>query len=195
LASPEPSTRLLVNAVDPATDIVTATPLVPLTGITPADWPKDSILFRPVRNPNAVADALGAHLPLVAPIILNRIAQTGLPLNRAPALAPPQPGCVKDDRDVQRPPVAALPAGLPVGRPRFRAQIVGLWDGGASFFCGVYHPSGACVMRQLRTREDLPGKPRTFAFCPVCRYVIVDRFDPTKHAVIDRDYAPKYPEP
>jgi hypothetical protein len=74
----------------------------------------------------------------------------------------------------------------------FKAQIVGLYDGGARFYCGVYHPSGACIMRQLRTPE---ATPTTYLFCPVCRYAIVDRFDPTKHAAIDKDYERRYPEP
>ena len=32
-------------------------------------------------------------------------------------------------------------------------------------------------------------------FCPVCRYIMVDLVDPTKHGVIDRDYAGIYPDP
>jgi hypothetical protein len=85
-----------------------------------------------------------------------------------------------------------LPAGLPLDRPRFKAQLVGLWDGGDRYYCGVYHPSGACLMRALL----VPGMPLvTYLFCPVCRYFLVDRLDPTKHRVIDHDYAKRYPQP
>jgi hypothetical protein len=32
-------------------------------------------------------------------------------------------------------------------------------------------------------------------FCPVCRYVLVDLIDPTKHGRLDREYAKIYPDP
>jgi hypothetical protein len=42
----------------------------------------------------------------------------------------------------------------------------------------------------------VPGMPLlTYLFCPVCRYFLVDRLDPTKHRVIDHDYAKRYPQP
>jgi hypothetical protein len=96
---------------------------------------------------------------------------------------------VKDDSLVQQP--HNLPAGLPANRPRYKAQIVGLYDGGVRFFCGVYHPSGACIMRKL----EVPSGATTYLFCPVCRYLLVDRIDPSKHGVIDADYSKRYPQP
>jgi hypothetical protein len=42
----------------------------------------------------------------------------------------------------------------------------------------------------------VPGAPLlTYLFCPVCRYFLVDRLDPTKHRVIDLDYRKRYPQP
>lgn len=64
--------------------------------------------------------------------------------------------------------------------------IVGLYAGGARFACGIYHPVGWCMMRNTR-----PAK-RLEAFCPVCRYVLVDFIDPSQHGSIDRLYEEIY---
>ena len=34
-----------------------------------------------------------------------------------------------------------------------------------------------------------------YRFCPVCRYILVDRIDPSQHGLIDADYQPHYAEP
>jgi hypothetical protein len=39
-----------------------------------------------------------------------------------------------------------------------------------------------------------PAKPFEHkAFCPVCRYVLVDAIDPMQHGALDRDYEQVYP--
>lgn len=187
---PTPSGRMAVAAV--TGNIVTVTPL-PFTAITPADWPVGSVLIRPLRGPATLLDPLGPDLPLVAPVILDHLRTSKLPLNLTPpALGAPLPVCVKDENEKQTPknlPAAGL---LRRGHPRFPSQIVGLYDGGSRYFCGAYHPSGVCLMR----RRLVPGtKAGIYLLCPVCRYVIVDRFDPTKHAVIDKDLEKRYPQP
>ena len=68
-------------------------------------------------------------------------------------------------------------------------MIVGLWDGGKTFHCGVYHPTGFCMMRARFDGSEVNG------FCPVCRYFMVDLIDPTKHGKIDDEYAEYYPQP
>jgi hypothetical protein len=184
LDHPQPSGRLNVDKV--TGDVVTVVPLVP-GSITAADWPAGSILIRPVRGAPTAADLNGPDLPLVAPIISGHLATSSIPLNQKPP--PPAPACAVDTSPVQS--ALNLPAGLPVGRPKFKAQIVGLYDGGVRYHCGVFHPSGACVMRALL----VPGGATTYLFCPVCRYFLVDRIDPTKHGVIDLDYRKRYPQP
>jgi hypothetical protein len=184
LDHPEASKRLKVIAVKG--DVVT---VKPLTGtITVAAWPAGSILIRPVRGDATAADPDGPDLALVAPIIAAHLAASGLPLDLEPG--PPAAACAVDDNEIQQP--LNLPAGLPAGRPRWKAQIVGLYDGGARYYCGVYHPSGACLMR---TQEPLESRPTTFLLCPVCRYQLVDRLDPRQHGVIDHDYKKRYPQP
>jgi hypothetical protein len=64
--------------------------------------------------------------------------------------------------------------------------IVGLFEGGAQYTCGVFHPTGSCMMNN----DSQDGA----AFCPVCRYVIVDMIDPFYHWDLDRDYSKIYPQ-
>jgi hypothetical protein len=181
---PAASKRLKV--IEVKGDVVTVTPL---TGtINRDDWPAGSVLIRPVRGSATAADPQGPDLTLVAPIIAAHLAASGYPLNQKPP--PPAVACVVDEHDVQTP--LNLPAGLPYRRPRYPSSIVGLWDGGSRYFCGVYHPSGSCLMRM---QEPLATLPTTYLFCPVCRYILVDRLDPRQHAAIDRDYARRWPQP
>jgi hypothetical protein len=185
VAHPVASGRLRID--DVTGDVVTATPLAG-TAIVPADWQPGAVVIRPVRGVPTPGDLNGADLPLVAPVIAAHLSASALPLDLKPG--PPPAACAIDEADVQIP--LNLPAGLPHGRPRWRAQIVGLYDGGVRYFCGVYHPSGACLMR---SHDVIAGRTDTLALCPVCRYVLVDQFDPTKHRVIDADYARRYPQP
>ena len=52
---------------------------------------------------------------------------------------------------------------------------------GRGFDCGVYHPTGACIMGVLELRDT----GSSFQFCWVCRYAMVDFIDPALHGVID----------
>ena len=151
-----------------------------------SEYLQGGVLFRPVRGKPTASDLDGPDLPLMAPIILDHLKSTKRPLNRAAGAA----FCVKDEDLIQTPTnLPAIPLDL---RPLRMADIVGLYDGGASFFCGVYHPSGACLMRA-------PKDPSfgTYRLCHVCRYVVVELVDPTKHKKIDRDYVVnrRYPQP
>ena len=167
-------------------DVVT---VKPLGAFTAGDWHAGSALIRPVRGPATAADPDGPDLPLIAPIISAHLAASGLPLDVAP---PPAPlvACHFDDEPLVKP--LNLPAGLPLDRPRWTAEIVGLYAAGESYFCGVYHSTGACLMRSVNILE---GPTRTYLLCPVCRYILVDQFDPRLHRIIDRDYATRYPQP
>jgi hypothetical protein len=75
-----------------------------------------------------------------------------------------------------------LRANVPAKLLRFGTMLIGLHDGGNRYRCGVYHPAGTCLMRKTWDKTK---------FCHVCRYILVDRIDPSKHAVIDDDF--KYP--
>jgi hypothetical protein len=66
-------------------------------------------------------------------------------------------------------------------------KIVGLYSGGKHYACGIFHPTGSCMMRDSDDAHS--------AFCAVCRYVLVDMIDPFRHFEIDRDYDEDYPQP
>jgi hypothetical protein len=68
-----------------------------------------------------------------------------------------------------------------------KTRIVGLYEGGHRFACGVYHPTGECMMRHDHVESA--------QFCAACRYIVVDFVNPFLHWQIDRDYAKIYPQP
>ena len=78
-------------------------------------------------------------------------------------------------------------ASFPGGRlPAIPSRIIGAYEGGATFSCGVYHPAGACIMRAPLASGNERGitsfdKGDVHGFCAVCRYLIVDRVDPRLH--------------
>jgi hypothetical protein len=157
--------------------------VVNLTGFAgtpePPDYPAGSLLVCPALDSN------GQPLSLIAPIIATHLLNTQAPLNRP--RASPFPACDFDMDDRQ--PARNLPDGLPRCRPRKKNMIVGIWDGGATFHCGIYHPTGFCAMRAEIDNDKIIG------FCTVCRYVMVDFIDPTKHGKLESDYKKLYPQP
>ncbi len=77
--------------------------------------------------------------------------------------------------------------------PSFSSWIIGAYESGKAYNCGVYHPSGVCVMRETQFTAT-SGDEQAYQFCHVCRYAMVDELNPLMHGAIDRDYAPRYPK-
>jgi hypothetical protein len=145
------------------------------------DFPAGTLMYLPTVHPTT-----GNELTLMWDDVRDHLTSSGTPLNRT-ALA-----CVRDDASHQH--VTNMPGGLPAGKPRYAAWLVALFDGGREFHCGVFHPSGACMMRRLRIAPGVakyPGSP--YRFCAVCRYIIVDHLDPLLHPAVDAEYATFYP--
>jgi hypothetical protein len=163
---------------DPVGDVITVTP-DPAHPLVPGDWPEGSVLLVPVPDP---AGPAGAFLTLVAPAVRDYVRDTHQPLN-GPA-PPPGTACGNRTNYIQVP--ANLPAGLKP--PKTKAFIVGVYEGGRRYDLDVYHPAGMCKMRSERT--SCVGLTR---FCQVCRYLLVDAADPSKHGALDAIYDPEYP--
>jgi hypothetical protein len=126
----------------------------------------------------------GTENRLIADPIFNWIVGTNSPLN-APknaqgALCTPADSPIGDVSPTNLPSPLKLPDKLPSP-----ADIIGLYDGGAGFDCGVFRPAGRCRMRR--------GYDATTPFCHVCRYVIVDRVNPMKHRKLDDFYDRRFP--
>jgi hypothetical protein len=60
-------------------------------------------------------------------------------------------------------------------------KVVGIYEGAARWTGLVYRPAGMCKMRSSDEGE----------FCHVCKYLIVQRVDPSRHAIMDKTYYPK----
>ena len=183
------SVRLTVTTrPDMARDEITVRPVTAAPAFLPAAWPAGSMLIRPVRGQATAGDPLGPDL------ILDHLAQSRLPLNRTrPPAGQPAPVCVRDQTPVQTPsPIVLVPGppGRRLKRPTSAQHVIGVYDGGFRYFCGVYHPAGECLMRQLTSSG---GNPTVYPFCWVCAYFLIDRLDPTKHAVVERTFAGRYP--
>jgi hypothetical protein len=125
-------------------------------------------------GPKIVADM---ELRLVAAPIFFWMGGHG-PLNVEPDF---DPGiCVKSEHynstmfpmNLPLPPLSRTPHNLP--------DIIGLWEGGFYVDCGVYRPAGRCRMRS--------NHEKTLPFCHVCKYLMVDRVDPTQHPALDAFY-------
>jgi hypothetical protein len=163
------------------------TPQLPQLGYLDPSGPQlDLLLFKDVVTCLLIAPRIVdvAEIKLIADPIWRHIDSSDSPLNAR----------LFSQGEACRPALHAradvtpenLPQGLklPKDLPS-KADIVGIYDGGAHFDCGVYRPAGRCRMRR--------GLDATTPFCHVCRYIIVDRVDPTRHGLLDDLYELQYP--
>jgi hypothetical protein len=145
-----------------------------------ARFPAGCIVYLPVAAPESVHSSSYPFAELVAKNIRDHITDRERALNMDPDS---DKICVSDDDEIQKP--VKLKVDLPICFSH-KNQIVGLFTGGKTFECGVYHPTGSCIMRNSNSN----GKE----FCAVCRYLLVDIIDPSKHFSIDLDYQEIYPQ-
>jgi hypothetical protein len=142
-----------------------------------------SLLYIPVPMP----DGSAGEARMIAPGVAKFIADNDRPLTLWPCDPAAQLG--RDDEGVKRGSKTQVPlydGYLPSWTRRNVARVVGLYAGGGRYGCGIFHPTGTCMMRN--SHSD------TSAFCAVCRYVIVDLIDPMRHFEIDREYDAIYPK-
>lgn len=126
-------------------------------------------LIKPLRR-------AGEEIKLVPELILKHIQDKDGPLNADPAT--PTGACLQASSKDS----VMTPRNLPQlpRLPRTKADIIGIYEGGSYNDCGVFRPAGRCKMRA--------SDSITIPFCFVCRYIFVDRVDPTRHAELDRLY-------
>jgi hypothetical protein len=160
--------------------LVTAAPGHTFTFADAEAFTEGCIVYLPVQAKESVRSATYPFAELIAKNIKDHITARNRALNQDPAAAN---ACVPDRNDIQEP--VKLTVDLPFCFKN-KNRIVGLFTGGKKFDCGVYHPTGSCIMRNSNGN----GKE----FCAVCRYILVDIIDPYKHFSIDRDYEEIYPQ-
>lgn len=180
------SGQLRVITVDVANNQLTVAP-VGGWRLNPADYRDGDQVVLPARgaDPDPRNAQFGPDLLLVSQLVISRINDTHNPLNAAPGDAS-NVECVQPKAGLPTPATNFL---VRPRNTRLSWQIVGLYDGGDGYDCGVYHSTGDCVMNL----QDLDPIPVIKQFCPVCRYVLVELIDPVKHAEIDADYDRIYP--
>jgi hypothetical protein len=137
--------------------------MIPFTGTSDQKFS----LIKPIRR-------AGTEIKLVPEAILKHIDTSDDPLNTDPAT--PHAACVAGN------PTVMTPRNLPALTrfPRTKADIIGVYEGGSYHDCGVFRPAGRCKMRD----QDI----LTLPLCFVCRYIIVDTVDPTRHRELDLLY-------
>lgn len=161
--------------------LIAASPTTFLSLADLAPFTPGSLIYVPVAAPASVFSAATyPYAEMIAKNVRDHMQSTQRPLTAVPC-APEPKGTTftlpQLDGVTLKPDLCVLCA------PQ---MIVGLYEGGNRYACGVYRPAGECNMG--------PSDPGEYKlFCPVCRYVIVDAVDPTKHGLLDAFYARGYP--
>jgi hypothetical protein len=194
-----PSPRFKVESVADNTLVI-----VPLTGnvLDPAKFPASSIVIAPVRakDPDLAADKYGDDLTLADQNMLaQRVGLTGNPLNANPGngeASPPNDNMNRPCPDIENQ-LAATPATNFPGRkapkpPAFSSWTIGLYDNGGEFNCGVFRPTGVCIMNNPSRLDPKTKNLNIYDFCLICRYAMVDAFDPTVYGAVEDDYRERY---
>jgi hypothetical protein len=185
-----PSDICKVLVVDPNTNQVFVEPLLG-GSVDPTRFPAGSILFAYVRKPDDVAhNVLGGVLNLAEDDVLDRIATTQNPLNAEPTDSEGR-ACGN-----VRLPVPTLATNFPDHKPphpiRFSAWTIGIYENGSDHNCGIYRPTGTCIMNR-QSIENVQAKTLfLYEFCLVCRYAFIDAADPTLHGQVELDFRDKY---
>ncbi len=181
LVGDDPPPAELEIISDPGPNFLLVSPVIAgsVTPETIRRFSRGSIVYLPKAAPESVRTAAYPYAEVVAKNIKDWITANDRPLT-------PKNCTGKTGDYVQTPTLTGID--LPGIDFCFsdKPKIVGLYEGGSLYACGIYHPTGKCMMRG--DHED------SAEFCAVCRYVIVDFVNPFLHFQIDRDYDEIYPQ-
>jgi hypothetical protein len=146
-------------------------------------FPAGSLLFKPRPASAPLRNPLYPYAEMVAKNIKDAITANHKPITELPCKLEGTGG------DLQLPVLDDFDGRISVAgvsqEPFLNmVKIVGLYPGGAQFACGIFHPTGQCMMRN--DHEDQAE------FCAVCRYILVDMIAPEFHSDIDAAYEKIY---
>jgi hypothetical protein len=130
-------------------------------------FPKGSMVFLARRMLD------GTPMSLAQPEVLTHLAATHLPLNA--------------NTDTSQP-TKAFDVPVPIAGLRLpynEYRVIGVYEGAATWAGSIYRAAGACKMRTTA------GAGAEGEFCYVCKYLIVNRVDPSMHALLDAKHYPK----
>jgi hypothetical protein len=156
----------------------TADEVIVSGSIAPAlKFVEGDVLYMPTEAPASVKSAAYPFAELVAHNIKKLITDDKRPLSTVPC-SPAQ-----SKQTFQVPDLGAVVTPL---KAADKPRIVGLYYGGAQRACGIFHPAGKCMMAS--------GQYDSVEFCAVCRYILVEIIDPSRHFAIDLEYDAFYPQ-
>jgi hypothetical protein len=69
-----------------------------------------------------------------------------------------------------------------------------VYENGGRYKCGIYRPTGICIMARKSFGGLADECPQAYQFCLVCRYAMVDAADPTRHAQVEAQFLKRYPD-
>jgi hypothetical protein len=168
----QPAALFKVTGRDATTNTLKLQLVEPVPGAFTNDSAEGDVIYKPRRT----ADEKDEFI--IHPDILSFMASSGVLTRKINTC---NAGSGSTD-DFQRP-RSDLPSGLRY--PSTTSSVVGLYDGGMSRQCGVYHATGRCMMRKETWIRAQGGHPQITPLCHVCRYIVVDSVDPRRHDVID----------
>ncbi|MEO8513357.1 MAG: hypothetical protein ABI543_07355 [Ignavibacteria bacterium] len=147
------------------------------------------ILYSPVLAP-AAWGAQFKYAELISKKVIEhlQIAANAFPFNAMPDSS--HVNAITEIIDASNEQNSSIPNSLVPCCSSRKKEIVGLYSGGRRYHGNTYHPAGHCFMR-----SHIHGNSYD-EFCAVCRYILVDIIDPTKHAALDEVYSKRkiYPE-
>jgi hypothetical protein len=131
-------------------------------------YPPGSLLFIPKR------DASGQLMFVVEHEVLGKLTATHLPLNQDT-----NHNDINDGAD--------YPVDISGFKPPCKSyKLIGVYEGGGHSTGMIYRPTGLCKMRKSSDAGVGDGE-----FCYVCKYLIVNRVDPSLHGILDHNCYPK----
>jgi hypothetical protein len=175
-------TELTIGEIDPVngTILLGGLELPPLPFPV---FPKGSLLFLPkLNNANEL-------MYVVENKVLEKLENTKKPLNKYTDTSIPNKN-------------ADYPIRIADFEPPCKAyKLIGVYEGGSGYTGMVYRPAGLCKMRTSSdpsflkelVAEDKSTSARVGdgEFCHVCKYLIVNRVDPSLHELLDKKYYPE----
>jgi hypothetical protein len=151
-----------------------------------AAYPPGSVLLRAVRsNADPQSDRR-----LVVQAVLDRINETGNPLNADPADKHHR-NCKNEELILPTAATNFINHAAP--KPPFLSHFtIGVYENASGHFCGIYRPTGICIMATQSFNDFVEHCPQAYQFCLICRYAIVDAIDPTLHPAVDAQFVARY---
>jgi len=153
-----------------------ATGAIELSGIVDKTFPPGSVLYN-------AKEIDGKPISLIHPKVVDFFNDPGK--NNKVPFAEKDPN--KNECNIPNLYASAAPV-IPDFSVTNRQYLVAVYEGGGDHNCKVYRPSGQCRMRNDKSQYDDVTPPVFPAFCPVCKYHLVNKINPSKLADVDQEY-------